>query len=122
MRNNFNCIAIFYLTKYLMIPKSLLQRDQIIKDVVLRILFLLNTLGLNTRILINMFLGENPSGDWNIVVSDRPEEAANPASENADDVETLEENVINAQMKGKQEKWAKMRKQVGGVVFPHMQS
>ena len=36
-------------------------------------------------------------------------------AENVDDVESLEENVINAQMKGKQEKWEKMRQQVSNM-------
>ena len=58
-----------------------------------------------------MFIGENPKGTWQLKVTDNPnqDDPMNLFNNDANDVETLEEQVIDTQTKQNKELWEKMR-------------
>jgi len=56
--------------------------------------------------------GEDPKGDWHVVVANNPDDETDVSSFGSDsnnDVESLEEDVIDAQMKSKQKEWDQRR-------------
>ena len=68
-----------------------------------------------TCVYLSNKTGEDPKGDWHIVVANNPDDETDVSSFGSDsnnDVESLEEDVIDAQMKSKQKEWDQRREKV----------